>query len=88
MKRTRLEHAQASTLMVWLFTIVARIIQYKDSIRLQRPSTCPVKDILVQVTESYTAYRRLKRFKAIFYQPNPDHAVGRMNYRLMIARPL
>ena len=51
MKGTRLEHAQASTLIARLFKIAVRIIQYKDRIKLQLPSTCPVKDILAQVTE-------------------------------------
>lgn len=51
MKGTRLQHAQASTLITRLFKIAARIVQYKDRIRLQLPSTCPVKDILAQVTE-------------------------------------
>jgi len=51
MKGTRLEHVQASTLITRLFKISVRIIQYKDRIKLQLPSTCPVKNILAQVTE-------------------------------------
>jgi len=51
LKGTRLEHAQASTLMARLFKIAVRVVQYKDRIKLQLPSTCPVKDILLQVTE-------------------------------------
>ncbi|MDQ6982455.1 MAG: transposase, partial [Mariprofundus sp.] len=42
---------QASTIIVRLFKIAVRIVQYKDRIKLQLPSACPVKDILVQVTE-------------------------------------
>jgi len=51
MKGTALEHAQASTIIAKLFKIAVRIIQYKDRIKLQLPSTCPVKTILQQVTE-------------------------------------
>ncbi len=51
LKGTKLAHAQASMIIARLFKIAVRIVQYKDRIKLQLPSACPVKDILVQVTE-------------------------------------
>jgi len=51
LKGTRLAHAQASTIIPKLFKIAVRVIQYKDRIKLHLPSSCPVKDILAQVTE-------------------------------------
>jgi len=51
LKGTMLANTQASTIIVRLFKIAVRIVQYKDRIKLQLPSACPVKDILAQVTE-------------------------------------
>ncbi len=34
-----------------LFKVAVRVVQYKDRIRLQLPSTCPVKSVLQQITE-------------------------------------
>jgi len=51
LKGSRLAHAQASTMITRLFKIAVRVVQYKDRIKLHLPSSCPVKDILAQVTE-------------------------------------
>ncbi|MDQ6958434.1 MAG: IS1380 family transposase [Mariprofundaceae bacterium] len=51
LRGTRLAHAQASTIIAKLFKIAVRVVQYKDRIKLHLPSSCPVKDILAQVTE-------------------------------------
>jgi len=50
LKGTRLAHAAASTIIAKLFKIAVRVVQYKDRIKLHLPSSCPVKDILVQIT--------------------------------------
>lgn len=51
LKGTRLEQAQASTIIARLFKIAVRVVQYKDRIKLHLPTSCPVKNILAQVTE-------------------------------------
>jgi len=50
LKGTRLAHAAASTIIAKLFKIAVRVVQYKDRIKLHLPSSCPVKDILAQLT--------------------------------------
>lgn len=51
LKGTRLAHATAATIIAKLFKIAVRVVQYKDRIKLHLPSSCPMKEILVQLTE-------------------------------------
>ncbi len=46
-----LAHAQPSTIIIKLFKLAVRVIQYKDRIKLHLPSSCPVKHVLHRVTE-------------------------------------
>jgi hypothetical protein len=48
---TELAQAQPATVIIKLFKIAVRVVQYKDRIRLQLPIHCPVKDLLHRVTE-------------------------------------
>jgi len=48
---TELAKAQPSTVILKLFKIAVRVIQYKDRVKLQLPSHCPVKSLLHTVTE-------------------------------------
>jgi hypothetical protein len=48
---TELSNAQPFTIILKLFKIAVRVIQYKDRIKLQLPTSCPVKHILHQVSE-------------------------------------
>ena len=48
---TELAQAQPATVIIKLFKIAVRVVQYKDRIRLQLPTHCPVKDLLHRVTE-------------------------------------
>ena len=48
---TELAQAQPCTVILKLFKIAVRVVQYKDRIKLQLPSSCPVKDLLHRVTE-------------------------------------
>lgn len=48
---TELTHAQPSTVIIKLFKLAVRVMQYKDRVRLHLPSSCPVKALLQQVTE-------------------------------------
>ncbi|HYQ91200.1 MAG TPA: IS1380 family transposase [Candidatus Competibacteraceae bacterium] len=48
---TELAQAQPATVILKLFKIAVRVVQYKDRIKLQLPSSCPVKALLHQVTE-------------------------------------
>lgn len=48
---TELANAQPSTIILKLFKIAVRIVQYKDRIKLQLPTSCPVKHLLHRVTE-------------------------------------
>jgi hypothetical protein len=48
---TELADAQPATVILKLFKIAVRVVQYKDRIRLQLPSSCPVKDLLHRVAE-------------------------------------
>lgn len=48
---TELAQAQPYTVILKLFKIAVRVIQYKDRIKLQLPSSCPVQELLYRVTE-------------------------------------
>lgn len=48
---TELAQAQPATVILKLFKIAVRVVQYKDRIKLHLPSSCPVKLLLHQVTE-------------------------------------
>lgn len=48
---TELANAQPSTIIIKLFKIAVRVVQYKDRIKLQLPTSCPVKHILHRVLE-------------------------------------
>lgn len=50
LKGTRLAHATASTIIARLFKIAVHVVQCKDRIKLHLPSSCPMKEILVQLT--------------------------------------
>lgn len=48
---TELAKAQPMTIILKLFKLAVRVVQYKDRIKLHLPSTCPVKGLLQRVTE-------------------------------------
>ena len=48
---TEMAQAQPATVMLKLFKIAVRVVQYKDRVKLQLPSNCPVKALLHRVTE-------------------------------------
>jgi hypothetical protein len=48
---TELANAQPATVILKLFKIAVRVVQYKDRVKLHLPSSCPVKDLLHRVTE-------------------------------------
>jgi hypothetical protein len=48
---TELAKAQPMTIILKLFKLAVRVVQYKDRIKLHLPSTCPVKGLLHRVTE-------------------------------------
>lgn len=48
---TELAQAQPSTVILKLFKLAVRVVQYKDRIKLQLPTHCPVKPLLQTVTE-------------------------------------
>ena len=48
---TELAQAQPATVILKLFKIAVRVVQYQDRIKLHLPSSCPVKALLHQVTE-------------------------------------
>jgi hypothetical protein len=48
---TELANAQPSTVIIKLFKIAVRVVQYKDRVRLHLPSSCPFKALLKHVTE-------------------------------------
>jgi hypothetical protein len=48
---TELAQAQPATVIIKLFKIAVRVVQYKDRIRLHLPSNCPVKALVHRVTE-------------------------------------
>jgi len=48
---TELAQAQPATVILKLFKIAVRVVQYKDRIKLHLPSACPIKALLRRVTE-------------------------------------
>ena len=48
---TELARAQPMSIILKLFKLAVRVVQYKDRIKLHLPSACPVKDVLHRVTE-------------------------------------
>ncbi len=48
---TELAQAQPSTVILKLFKLAVRVVQYKDRVKLQLPTHCPVKSLLHTVTE-------------------------------------
>jgi len=48
---TELAQAQPSTVILKLFKLAVRVVQYKDRVKLQLPTHCPVKPLLHTVTE-------------------------------------
>lgn len=48
---TELANAQPSTVILKLFKLAVRVVQYKDRVKLQLPTHCPVKSLLHKVTE-------------------------------------
>ena len=40
-----------STVIIKLFKLAVRVVQYKDRVRLHLPSSCPLKALLKHVTE-------------------------------------
>jgi hypothetical protein len=48
---TELAHAQLGRLILKLFKLAVRVIQFKDRIKLHLPTSCPVKGLLKRVTE-------------------------------------
>jgi len=48
---TELAQAQPSTIILKLFKIAVRVVQYKDRIKLQLPTHCPVKSLLHRIAE-------------------------------------
>ena len=48
---TELSRSQPSTVIVKLFKLAVRVVQYKDRIKLHLPSSCAVKDLLHTITE-------------------------------------
>ena len=48
---TELATAQPATVILKLFKIAVRVVQYKDRIRLHLPTNCPLKGLLHRMTE-------------------------------------
>jgi hypothetical protein len=48
---TELAQAQPATVILTLFKIAVRVVQYQDRVKLQLPSNCPVKALLHRVIE-------------------------------------
>jgi hypothetical protein len=48
---TELAKAQPSTVILKLFKIAVRVVQYKDRIKLQLPSRCPAKPLLIKICD-------------------------------------
>ncbi len=48
---TELANAQPTTVIIKLFKIAVRVVQYNDRVRLHLPSSCPLKALLKHVTE-------------------------------------
>lgn len=51
LKGTELEKAEMGTIRLKLFKIAVRVVQYKDRVRLQLPTHCPVKPLLKRITD-------------------------------------
>jgi hypothetical protein len=51
LRHTKLANAQPGTIMLKLFKLAVRVVQYKDRVRLHLPDQCPVKSLLHKVTE-------------------------------------
>lgn len=51
LRHTELATAQPATVILKLFKIAVRVVQYKDRVKLQLPDSCPVKDVLQRITE-------------------------------------
>jgi len=48
---TELARAQPTSIILKLFKLAVRVVQYQDRIKLHLPNACPVKDVLHRVTE-------------------------------------
>jgi hypothetical protein len=48
---TELANAQPATVILKLFKLAVRVVQYQDRVRLHLPTSCPLKDILHRVAE-------------------------------------
>jgi hypothetical protein len=48
---TELARAQPMSIILKLFKLAVRVVQYKDRIKLSLPSACPVKGLLARVSE-------------------------------------
>jgi hypothetical protein len=46
---TELARAQPFTVIIKLFKIAVRVVQYKDRVKLHLPSQCPVKPLLIRI---------------------------------------
>lgn len=51
LKHTALENAQPATVILKLFKLAVRVVQYKDRVKLHLPTSCPVQGLLKKVTE-------------------------------------
>lgn len=49
---TELARAQPATIILKLFKIAVRVVQYKDRVKLYLPSACPFKTLLHRLTET------------------------------------
>ena len=55
---TELAKAQPVSIILKLFKLAVRVVQYKDRIKLSLPTSCPMKGVLARVTELlYVAQR-------------------------------
>ncbi len=51
LQHTALARAQPMSIILKLFKLAVRVVQYKDRIKLHLPSACPVKGVLHRMTE-------------------------------------
>ena len=51
LRHTELAKAQPFTVILKLFKIAVRVVQYKDRVKLHLPSHCPVKQLLVKICD-------------------------------------
>jgi hypothetical protein len=49
--QTELARAQPVTVILKLFKLAVRVVQYQDRIKLHLPTSCPLKSVLSTVTE-------------------------------------